>query len=468
MKTQARDRHSARQRHAGASIRHSREKPALSLSKGHPVLRYGAGIQTPRGAPSRPVAYRSKVSRRRPAQKAGLPAMNESWTWRPLGELFEIGAGKTMSAAARRGPDKTPFLRTSNVLWDEIDLSTVDEMSIPERELPAKLLTRGDLLVCEGGEIGRAAIWDGQIEPMSFQNHLHRLRPIDSKVEPRFYVFFLQSAFTQLGIFAGAGNRTTIPNLSRSRLAGLDVPLPPLGEQQAISAALNTVRDALKLQDRSIAISQDLKRAAMQTLFTRGLRGEPQKHTDIGPVPESWTIEPFADAVLLRRGFDLPVSKRRKGAIPVFGSNGIVGHHDEQPADIPIPGVMVGRSGSVGKVSFSTDAYWPLNTTLFAEDFKGNSRRFISYFLDHFDFSSFAAGVSVPTLNRNSFAGVEVAIPPVDEQREIVATLDAIDRKIDLHRRKRATLDDLFKSLLHKLMTGEVRVTELELNAVDC
>ena len=150
--------------------------------------------------------------------------MNEAWTWRPLGGLFEIGAGKTMSAAARNGPNKTPFLRTSNVLWDEIDLSSVDEMSIPDHELPVKLLRRGDLLVCEGGEIGRASIWDGQVETMSFQNHLHRLRPIDPNVEPHFYVFFLQSAFTQLGIFEGAGNKTTIPNLSRSRLAGLDVP----------------------------------------------------------------------------------------------------------------------------------------------------------------------------------------------------------------------------------------------------
>ena len=120
--------------------------------------------------------------------------MNEAWTWRPLGELFEIGAGKPMSAAARNGADKTPFLRTSNVFWDQIALSSVDEMSIPERELPAKLLRCGDLLVCEGGEIGGAAIWNGEIETMSFQNHLHRLRPIVQDVEPRFYVYFLQSA----------------------------------------------------------------------------------------------------------------------------------------------------------------------------------------------------------------------------------------------------------------------------------
>ena len=174
--------------------------------------------------------------------------MNEEWTWRPLGELFKIGAGKTMSVAARNGADKTPFLRTSNVLWDEIDLSSVDEMSIPEHELPAKLLWPGDLLVCEGGEIGRAAIWGGEVEPMSFQNHVHRLRPIVEEVDPRFYVYFLQSGFTQLGIYEGTGNKTTIPNLSRSRLAGLDVPQPPLAEQQAISCVLSDVRDAIKVQ----------------------------------------------------------------------------------------------------------------------------------------------------------------------------------------------------------------------------
>ena len=193
-----------------------------------------------------------------------------------------------MSAAARNGPDKTPFLRTSNVLWDEIDLSSVDEMAIPDHELPAKLLRRGDLLICEGGEIGRAAIWNDEVKKISFQNHLHRLRPIVEEVEPRFYVYFLQSAFTQLGIFEGAGNKTTIPNLSRSRLAGLEVPQPRIDEQLAIVAALARVREAIKTHHQSAELAQDLKRAAMQALFTRGLRGEAQKETEIGPVPESW------------------------------------------------------------------------------------------------------------------------------------------------------------------------------------
>ena len=232
--------------------------------------------------------------------------MNDNWTWRPLGELFEIGAGKTMSAAARTGTNKTPFLRTSNVLWDQIDLSQVDEMAIPERELQVKLLQPGDLLVCEGGEIGRAAIWNGEIETISFQNHLHRLRPLNNRVEPRFYVYFLQSAFTQLGIFEGAGNKTTIPNLSRSRLAALNIPQPPLDEQQAIATALTHVRKAMRTHEQITWVANDLKRASMLELFTRGLRGEAQKETEIGPMPESWETVPVAGIAEVRGGKRMP------------------------------------------------------------------------------------------------------------------------------------------------------------------
>lgn len=198
--------------------------------------------------------------------------MTNSWPWRPLGELFEIGAGKTMSAAARSGSNKIPFLRTSNVLWDEIDLSSVDEMSIPERELPSKLLQSGDLLVCEGGEIGRAAMWNGEIEPMSFQNHLHRLRPIVRDIEPRFYVYFLHCAFTQLGIFEGAGNRTTIPNLSRNRLALLEVPQPSIEEQRAIVSVLVQVRTRIKIHREYQDGILELYRALLYDTMTRSIR----------------------------------------------------------------------------------------------------------------------------------------------------------------------------------------------------
>jgi type I restriction enzyme M protein len=184
-------------------------------------------------------------------------------------------------------------------------------------------------------------------------------------------------------------------------------------------------------------------------------------------IPDGWVEVPFLKAVQLQRGFDLPTSERESGSIPVFGSNGVVGTHNESPEGIPVPGVMVGRSGSVGKVSFSTEPYWPLNTTLFANDFKGNNEKFISYFLTAFDFSRFSQGVSVPTLNRNSFAAQAVALPPPSEQKAIAEVLEAVDKEIDLNEKRRAVLDDLFKVLLRKLTTGEISVADLDLSVLE-
>ena len=99
----------------------------------------------------------------------------------------------------------------------------------------------------------------------------------------------------------------------------------------------------------------------------------------------------------------------------------------------------------------------------------GLDQNFLFQWFQMFDLRTITDPGPTPQLNKKNLQPLIIPIPPtLDEQREIVVILDAIDRKIDLHRRKRATLDDLFKSLLHKLMTGEVRVTELELNAVDC
>ena len=414
--------------------------------------------------------------------------MNKIWPWRPLGELFEIGAGKTMSAVARNGADKTPFLRTSNVLWDEIDLESVDRMSIPKHELPDKLLSRGDLLVCEGGEIGRAAVWNGEVETMSFQNHLHRLRSIAEEVEPRFYVYFLQSAFTQLGIFEGTGNKTTIPNLSRSRLAALRVPQPMLDEQQAIVAVLAKIRDAIKTHDQSIALALELKRASMRTLFTRGLRGEAQKATEIGPVPENWKIKPLSDCACkpdygytasasnepigprLLRITDIKDGSVDWNAVPycncdkeIIASKGL-NEHD----------IVVARIGATTGKSFLIDSCPEAVFASYLIRIRADRNKIYPDYLYHYMQTTMywqhiahnkggrlKGGINIPIL-----VSMPLPVPPLSEQREIATVLNTVDRKINLYRKKRAVLDELFKTLLHKLMTGEIHVAALDLLAL--
>lgn len=419
---------------------------------------------------------------------------NENWSWRPLGELFEIGAGKTMSAAARAGADKVPFLRTSNVLWDEIDLTEVDEMAIPPAELAGKSLKAGDLLVCEGGDIGRSAVWDGRVPVMSFQNHLHRLRPIEDGVDSRFYVYFLQSAFTQLGIFEGAGNKTTIPNLSRNRLAALDIPQPPAAEQRDIARALAKVREAIATHGKATETAQELKRAAMRELFTRGLRGEVQKETEIGLVPESWSVERLdrrAQVISTRMSYtELESAENaQENSVRVVGikvsdmnrfgnETAITLAALEKGLDAKLceyrcapPGTIVfpKRGAAIATNKKRLTMTWSVFDPNVIGVIPGDSINsgFLFHWFQLFDLKTITEPGPTPQLNKKHLDPLLIPVPStVDEQRDIAAILDALDRKIALHRQKRAVLEELFQSLLHKLMTGAIRVADLDLSVL--
>ena len=153
----------------------------------------------------------------------------------------------------------------------------------------------------------------------------------------------------------------------------------------------------------------------------------------------------LSDAITLQRGFDLPMSQRRFGIYPVVTSTGMATRHDE--FKVKGPGVVIGRSGSIGGGQYIEGDFWPLNTTLWVKDFKGNNEKFIYYLLKSLDFSSFNAGAAVPTLNRNHLSALKVRIPDRDEQDKIADTLGAIDEKIALNREMNETLEQMGRAL---------------------
>ena len=159
-----------------------------------------------------------------------------------------------------------------------------------------------------------------------------------------------------------------------------------------------------------------------------------------------WSAIKLGDFVSLQRGHDLPDENRRQGKVPVLGSFGITGWHDEARAHGP--GVTIGRSGaSIGVVNYCAVDFWPLNTALYVIDFHGNNPRFAYYFLRRFDFATFNSGSAQPSLNRNFIHPIEVRVPPRLEQDRIAELLTALDDKIELNRRTAQTLEAMARAL---------------------
>jgi type I restriction enzyme S subunit len=410
-----------------------------------------------------------------------LGPLPEGWSIARLGDLFAIQQGKALSPKARSGPRRRPFLRTANVYWGRIDLSTLDEMHFEESEEKRLALRAGDLLVCEGGDIGRTAMWEGQLRVCLYQNHLHRLRPRCSDVDPLFHMYWMQAAWTALELYGGAGNKTTIPNLSRSRLATVAVPLPPLPEQRAIAHVLRTVQRAKEATEGVIAALKELRKSLMRHLFAYGpvpvdqADQVPLKETEIGPVPEGWEVVELGQVVRVSGEVVDPVrvpAERYVGLEHLEpGSTRIRtwGHAGEvrslktvfQPGD-----VLYGKLRPY--LDKAALAEWPgiCSTDILVLRTEGrlladflaylaHARLFVDYAL------ATTTGVNHPRTSWKALQSLPIPLPPLPEQRAIAQILRTIDRKIEAEENRKVALGVLFKTLLHNLMTGKVRVVGL-------
>lgn len=195
--------------------------------------------------------------------EAGL--LPENWTLSKVGQEFEIRLGKMLDKDKNTGRMK-PYLGNKAVQWDRVDISEVAEMAMSSDDLQKYRLEDGDLLVCEGGEVGRAAIWNAPLSECYFQKALHRLRP-SKGFNTRLMLSYLRY-WVDHDLLSNFVTQTSIAHLTKEKFADVPLPVPPAFEQRAIAAALSDVDALLAKLDQLIAKKRDLKQAAMQQLLT--------------------------------------------------------------------------------------------------------------------------------------------------------------------------------------------------------
>jgi len=426
------------------------------------------------------------VELKEPFRSSEIGELPASWQVVLLGEAFEVQQGKALSPFAKRGFSPCPFLRTANVLWGRLDLSTVDEMDFTGEEAERLSLKPGDLLVCEGGEIGRTALWNGEILGCLYQNHIHRLRTNKSGVWPHFVMYWMQAAFLQLRLYGGVGNRTTIPNLSGARLKRLPIPLPPFLEQRAIAGVLAKIQAAVEVQEKIVTALRGLKAATMAKLFCEGLRGEPLKQTEIGEIPESWEVVPLRElAERITKGSSpnwQGFNYCDEGVLFIRSQNVGLGelllsetvylpeefNRKERRSMLSAGDVLINIVGaSIGRAAVADERLNGANINQAVALVRLRPSAANPAFLMHFLITR--AGleqmhrqkkeIARANLSLEDISSFLVPVPALDEQDRIAESLDRIGRMVAVAVQKRRVLKATFSSMLHLLMTGQVRVT---------
>ena len=282
--------------------------------------------------------------------------------------------------------------------------------------------------------------------------------------------------------------RTSWPSLKKFQLS-----LPPLSEQRKIAQILSTVQRAIEEQRRIIQTTTELKKALMQKLFTEGLRGESQKETEIGLVPESWEVVKLGDVINLFAGYAFKSKEAvtnsntqllRMGNLyqnnldlkrkPIFYPDKYVKQHERfvlKEGDL-----VMSLTGTSGKEDYGFTVKLPmmerallLNQRVTRIDIGNNrlQKTFAHYFLLSRKFLDFlyptAKGMKQANLSTNAMKKLKIVLPDEQEQSEIAECFKSLDRKIAVATSKYEKFQDLFRTLLHELMTAKIRVDEIEL-----
>ena len=394
------------------------------------------------------------------------------------GGSIKTGPFGTKLKASEYTPTGVPVISVGEVGFGRLrvhhDTPRVDD-TVSSR-MPEFFLKAGDIVFGRKGAVERSAQVQLDEDGYFLGSDGIRIRLNDAACDPKFISYQLQTTAHRNWMIQHAAG-TTMPSLNEGIIRRIPIVLKPLAEQKAIAAALGALDDKIELNRRMNATLEAMARALFQSWFvdfdpvrakldgrqpvgidpaTAALFPASFQETKLGHVPLGWEVGRLGDLCNLKRGHDLPTSTRRAGTIPVISSSGISGAHSE--TDVRGPGVVTGRYGTIGKVFYVETDYWPLNTTLYVEDFKGSPPRYIFHALGEVNYSNYTDKAAVPGVNRNHLHEEPTVIPPMKVRQAFAQSVELLWFHHAGNERQSRTLSTLRDTLLPKLLSGELSV----------
>ena len=342
----------------------------------------------------------------------------------------------------------------------------------------------GDVVFTHAGNIGQAAFIPehSQYNKYVLSQRQFYLRPNRSVVLPEFVAYYFHSPIGHHRLLANA-SQTGVPSIARpvSYLKSIKIPVPPLPEQRAIAHILGSLDDKIVLNRRMNQTLEATAQAIFKSWFVdfdpvraKAKSGDPGLPDDIaalfpdsfensklGEIPTGWDVKTIGDVAEFAYGKALKAADRKPGDVPVFGSNGQVGLHNE--VFVKGPGIVVGRKGNPGIVTWSYEDFFPIDTTFYVKKTGVvSSLNYLFYALKSQDLPSLSADSAVPGLNRNLAYMSKFLVPSEKVLKAFDGQIYPLFQTIYANEKEIKTLASLRDTFLPKLIAGELRVPDAE------
>lgn len=395
----------------------------------------------------------------------------EDWSDSTVGEHFEIQLGKMLNAEKNAGVPK-PYLGNKAVQWGRISFSDLPVMAMSPADIARYRLKQGDLLVCEGGEVGRAAIWNSPITECYYQKALHRLRPIRG-----FNTALMQALlrhWAESDLLSNFVTQTSIAHIPKEKLRTIPLPVPPAKEQEAIASALSDMDIMLSSLDQLIAKKSDIQQAAMQQLLT-GQRRLPGFGGD-------WEVKTLSEIGTFMKGSGVTRDQSNSGELPCVRYGEIyTSHHNHIRGFQSFISKEVAASATLlktGDLLFagSGETKAEIGKCVAFVDFfeayaggdivilrpNNSDSTFLGYALNTQEIcrqkASRGQGDAVVHISANALSTIEINLPPKKEQTAIATILSDMDAEIATLEARRDKARKLKQGMMQELLTGRIRL----------
>ena len=419
---------------------------------------------------------------------AALSVTSGQWCEVTLGEVCtKIGSGTTPRGGRDVYFQDGPYtlIRSQNIYNDGFHrdgLAFIGQQHADELQ-NVEVLDGDVLLNITGDSVARVCQVAPDVLPARVNQHVAIIRPDPSYLDADYLRYYLVVPAIQTLLLSWAGSGGTRNALTKGLIESLEIPIPPLPEQQAIAHVLGTLDDKIELNRRMNETLEAMARALFKSWFVdfdpvrakmegrwrcgESLPGLPAEHYDLfpdrlvdselGETPEGWEVKGLGEVVELAYGRALRAADRKGGPAPVYGSNGQVGWHDEKL--VAGPGIIVGRKGNPGVVTWSHGDFFPIDTTFYVVPRDGKGGIPLLFFaLTSQDLPSVSADSAVPGLNRNLAYMNKQLIPDthvLDEFNQYASAIFSLRAQLEEESHVLAAQRD---ALLPRLVSGELRL----------
>jgi type I restriction enzyme S subunit len=248
---------------------------------------------------------------------------------------------------------------------------------------------------------------------------------------------------------------TVFDTITMKSFADIEIPCPPIEKQREIADILTIFDDKIESNVHLSEILNSTAETIYDGLFNDFKEHDEFKESEIGEIPESYTVATIGDLLNLEYGEGLPEREREGDEYPVYGSNGITGRHEESLVEGP--GIIVGRKGvNFGTVELEFGDFWPIDTTFYVDPNDSDELLYLYHVLKDTPFQHLGSDSAVPGLNRNVAHDQEIALPPESEREEFVTKVEPMHRIVDVLEEENRTLEELRDTVLPKLLSGEL------------